>query len=98
MKTPDSKSLFLISLGFLLPMLAAHTSRKVVGRGYKLITKEDPPQNPASLDVDWKDALLWAAVTGLVGGMSRLAVRRWLSETIIPSKGNDMDEEIDEIK
>jgi len=97
MKTPDTKSLFLIGLGFLVPMLAAYASRKAVGGGYKLLTNQDPPRNPASPDVEWKEALVWAAVTGLVGGMARLAARRWLSETIIPSEGDDMDEKIDEI-
>ena len=97
MKIPPTKSLFLIGLGLLVPMLAAKAARMAVGGGYKLLTKEDPPKNPASLDVEWKEALVWAAVTGLVGGMARLAARRWLSETIIPSEGDDMDEKIDEI-
>lgn len=97
MKNSKSKSLLLIGIGFIVPMLAARAARIAVGGGYRLITNEDPPKNPANTEVEWKDALIWAAISGLVGGMSRLTARRWLAETIIPAEGNDMDEEIEEI-
>lgn len=97
MKKIDTKSLFLVGLGFLVPMLAARASRSLVGGGYRLITHEDPPKNPANPEVAWKEALIWAAVSGLVGGMSRLAARRWIAGTFIPSEGYDMDEEVEEI-
>lgn len=97
MNKPDAKSLFLIGLGILLPMIAARAARTAAGGGYKLITKKSPPKNPANPDVEWKEALLWAAVTGLVGGVSRLTARRWLAETIVPTAGDDLEEEIDEI-
>ncbi len=54
-------------------MLAARAARTAVGGGYKLITQNDPPKNPANPEVAWKDALIWAAISGLVGGMSRLS-------------------------
>ncbi len=73
-------------------MIAAKASRKVVGSGYKLLTNNEPPKNPANPQVQWKEALIWAAVSGLVGGMSRLTARRWLAETIIPTEGDDMEE------
>ena len=78
-------------------MLAARASRMAVGGGYKLLTNSEPPKNPANPEVEWKDALIWAAISGLVGGMSRLSARRWLAETIIPTEGDDMDEEMDEL-
>ena len=97
MKKIDTQSLFLVGIGFLVPMLAAFAARKAVGGGYRLITHEDPPKNPANLEVEWKEALIWAAVSGLVGGMSRLAARRWIAGTFIPSEGYDMDEEVEKI-
>lgn len=97
MKKSNANSLLLIGLGFLLPMLAARLSRVAVGGGYKLLTNQDPPKNPANAEVEWKEALIWAAISGLVGGMSRLTARRWLAETIIPTEGDDMDEEMEEI-
>ena len=65
MKKPDSKSLLFIAIGFILPMLAARAARTAVGGGYKLITHNDPPKNPANPDVAWKDALIWAAISGV---------------------------------
>ena len=97
MKQTDPKSLFFIALGFLLPMLAAKASRTVAGKGYKLITHDDAPRNPAHSSVVWRDALLWAVISGAVGGVARLSTRRWLSETVIPAEGDDMDEEIEEL-
>ncbi len=97
MKKTDPKSLFFIALGFLLPMLAAKASRTVAGKGYKLITHDDAPRNPADSSVAWKEALLWAVLSGALAGVTRLSTRRLLSETVIPSEGDDMDEEIEEI-
>lgn len=97
MKTPDARSLTLIGLGFLLPAVAARTARYITGRGYKLITHRDAPRNPANPDVPWKDALAWAAVSGVIGGMARVCARRWLAETVIPTEGDDMDEKVDNL-
>lgn len=97
MNTPNPKSIALIGLGFLVPMLASRASRKLAGKGYRLITHREVPKNPADPDVAWREALAWAAVSGLVGGMARLAARRWLAGTAIPSKGDDMDEETEKL-
>lgn len=96
MKKPDPKSILLIGLGFLVPMLAAKAARSFAGKGYKAIRGEDVPANPADPDVGWRDALLWAAVSGIVGGVARMSSRRLLGETIVPAKGDDMDEELEE--
>lgn len=96
MKTPDPKSIFLIGLGFLVPMLAARAARSVAGKGYKLIKREEAPRNPADPNVEWRDALIWAAISGIVGGVARMSSRRLLGETVIPAKGDDMDEELED--
>lgn len=97
MKTPDSKSIFLIGLGFLIPMLAAKAARSVAGKSYKAITHGDAPENPADPSVAWREALIWAAISGVVGGVARMSARRLLGETIIPSEGDDMDEELEDL-
>lgn len=97
MKKPPAKSLALIGLGFLLPALAARATRSLAGRGYKLITHRDAPKNPANPEVEWKEALIWAAISGVIGGMSRLAARRWLAETFIPTEGDDMEEKVEDL-
>lgn len=97
MKKTDPKSLFFIAIGFLLPMLAAKASRGIAGKSYKLITHDDAPRNPAHSSVGWKNALLWAVLSGALAGVTRLSTRRLLSETVIPSEGDDMDEELEEL-
>lgn len=97
MKIPKSNSLVLIGAGFLLPMIAARATRSLVGRGYTLITDEEVPKNPANSDVVWRDALIWAAVSGLIGGITKLTIRRLLAESMIPAEGDDMDEAVEEI-
>ncbi|MCM2371433.1 DUF4235 domain-containing protein [Aporhodopirellula aestuarii] len=50
--------------------------RNALQAGWKTTFNRAPPKNPASLEVDWKDALLWGAVSGAVVGMARIASRR----------------------
>lgn len=90
-------TLALLGAGLLLPMVAARASRKVVGAGYRLVTDEEPPQNPASPEVDWQDALVWTIITGAIGGIARLAVRRTLAPSRIPAEGYDFEAEAQEI-
>ena len=97
MKSPDLKSIALVGAGLLVPMLAARASRTIAGKGYRLITRREVPKNPANPEVEWREALAWAAFSGLVGGMARLAARRWLAETSLPAEGDDMEEEIEEL-
>lgn len=54
----------------------AFSSRFLLKKGWKLITKKDPPLNPASPGVLWREALLWGAVTGLSAGVARIVFRR----------------------
>ena len=56
--------------------LAALTTRQLLRRGWSAWRKAPPPDNPAAPDVEWKDALLWAGITGLVVGVGRVIARR----------------------
>lgn len=44
--------------------------------GWKKIFREDPPRDPLAPNVNWKRALLWAAVTGIFVGMARLVAEK----------------------
>lgn len=89
------KSLALVAVGLLAPAIAARAARSAAGVGYQAITRHDPPKNPAHPQVDWKEAIVWTVASGIVGGLARLATRRWLVETIVPSEGYDMEEELE---
>ncbi len=54
-------------------------TRKLIKKGWKAFTKKDPPTNPASPTVLWKEALLWGACTGLTVGIAKTVVRRLIA-------------------
>ncbi|MFC7336805.1 DUF4235 domain-containing protein [Haloferula chungangensis] len=91
MKSPTSKSLGLIAVSLLAPAIAARAARSIAGVGYHAITKDDPPRNPAHPQVEWKDAVAWTVFSGIVGGLARLAVRRWMADTEVPAEGYDYE-------
>lgn len=51
-------------------------TKPLVERGWRRIVGSEPPGNPAADDVAWRDAILWALVTGAVVGMIRLLAQR----------------------
>ena len=84
MKDLRNSRTMLAAAGLLIPAVAAHAARKAAGKGYHVVTKTDPPRNPAHPDVAWKEAILWTVASGIVAGLARLGVRRWLAETRVP--------------
>ncbi|MEP2776917.1 MAG: DUF4235 domain-containing protein [Luteolibacter sp.] len=98
MKSSQQKSLFLVGVGLLVPMLAARLTRKAAIKSYEFITHEEAPQNPGNPAISWKEALVWAAVTGLIGGLTRVTTLRLLSDTVIPAAGDDLEDEIEDIE
>ena len=58
-------------------LLAATVARKTLNASWKVATGKQPPANPASPDVDMREALAWAAVSGTLIAVARmLATRR----------------------
>lgn len=50
--------------------------RRALSLTWQATLNRDPPKNPASHAVAWKDALLWGAISGAVVGMTRIGSRR----------------------
>ena len=58
-------------------LLAATAARKALTASWKAATGKPPPANPASPDVEMREALMWAAVSGTIVAVARmLATRR----------------------
>ncbi|TWU21686.1 hypothetical protein Pla52o_38730 [Novipirellula galeiformis] len=55
---------------------ATFLARNALQAGWRTALDREPPKNPASSEVDWKDALLWGGVSGAIVGMVRIASRR----------------------
>ena len=58
-------------------LAAAAAARKALNTAWKAATGKEPPANPASPEVDMREALAWAAVSGTIVAVARmLATRR----------------------
>jgi hypothetical protein len=55
---------------------AVVATKPLIERGWRLILHSEPPGNPAHEEVAWRDAILWAVVTGAVVGLIRLIAQR----------------------
>lgn len=94
MMKSSNKSWVLVAAGVLVPLVAARAARGMVGRGYETITGEEAPRNPADPSVGWKEAVIFTAATGVVGGIAKLLVNRMLAETDVPAQGIDLEAEL----
>ena len=84
-----------IGAGLVLPMVAAKAARGLLAKSYEASSGNMVPENPAHRSVSWKEALLWAGVSGLIGGMARVSAKRGLPLIGLPAPGLDMDEEME---
>lgn len=64
------------AVAFLVAIGATMLARQALQATWTTTLHQEPPKNPASHEVDWRDALLWGAVSGAVVGMARIASRR----------------------
>jgi hypothetical protein len=69
-------------------VLAGLLARKATTAGWKLATGNVPPTNPEDPDVDWKEALGFAAATGVAVGLARLIVTRKAADYYTKSAGH----------
>ncbi len=61
--------------------IASFAVKNLIRAGWRTVTDEDPPLNPASLDTDWNEAITWTLITGIAAGLARLVVRRGAAAT-----------------
>lgn len=57
-------------------ILAAKLARAALKSGWRALRHDDPPENPAEIDTDWKEAILWSVATGVAVGLARLLAQR----------------------
>ena len=55
---------------------AAAVAKKALQGSWKAATGKNPPANPADPDVDMKEAVAWAAVSGALIGLARMFAAR----------------------
>ena len=67
---------------------AATVAKKALHTGWKATTGKTPPSNPADPDVDIKEAVAWAAVSGALIGLARMAAGRQAANYYAKSTGH----------
>ncbi len=67
-------------LAFTAALGAGFLAREFVKSGWRSALKREPPKNPTSAEVAWKDALLWGTASGAAVGLVRILARRGASQ------------------
>ena len=76
-------------LGTGAAVLAGTVANQVVSKGWNLFSGRPAPSNPLNTDeVSWKEALLFAAVTGFVVQAARVAAQRRAAQYYQRSSGH----------
>lgn len=57
-------------------MLGGVVVRQALHQAWRLAKHEDPPLDPSSREVPWREAIVWTVATGAVVGLGRLIARR----------------------
>jgi hypothetical protein len=79
---PETKHFLLKAVALALPALADRSTRRLAAMGFRQWTGRQPPRNPAKLTVSWKNAILWTALAGAIGGVARMASRKVLANQL----------------
>lgn len=76
-------------LGTGAAVLAGTVASKVVSQGWHLVSGKPAPDDPSNPeDVSWKEALLFAALTGFVVQAARVAAQRKAAQYYQHSSGH----------
>lgn len=57
-------------------MLGGTVVQRGLHQAWKLAKHEDPPLDPTSRDVTWRDAIIWTIASGVLFGLGSLIARR----------------------
>jgi hypothetical protein len=56
--------------------LAGLAVRQALNTGWQLVQEEEPPENPASRHVSWRQALAWTVATSVAVSVVQLVAQR----------------------
>lgn len=54
---------------------AGLATRSALNAGYRATAGREPPTDPSEADTGWREALIWAAASGAVLGISKTVVK-----------------------
>jgi hypothetical protein len=66
---------------------AGAVASKAANHVYRKVRQAEPPENPASPNITWVDAVVWALVSGAAVGLGRLAAERVAAQGWVRATG-----------
>ena len=78
--------------GGIAAFAAAWAARKLIALAWTRATGKEPPVHPEDLDVDLKEALGWAVVTGVAMEAARLVATRVATKQVRGHQGGQPDD------
>lgn len=67
-------------------------SNKVLSAGWKKVTGNEPPAKNPDPDEAWRDIIVWALLTGLVGTLIKVGVQRAIARMDIDQDNTSQSE------
>jgi hypothetical protein len=74
-------------VGGLGTVLAGNAARGALTKAYKTVTGRIPPANPEDPDVEWREAVAWAVLSGVVMALARLFFQRAAAGAWVKRRG-----------
>ncbi|MBJ7357711.1 DUF4235 domain-containing protein [Nocardioides sp.] len=83
----DSSKLWTV-FSLVSALVAAAAARKGLNTSWKAATGKNPPENPADPDVDLREAVAWAVISGTAIGVARMLAQRKAASYYARSTGH----------
>jgi hypothetical protein len=75
MSAAPTKALWMV-IGAGAAIASGAVTKRALDAGWRAATDDDPPDDPDSLKIGWRDALIWTAVSAVAVGVAQLTARR----------------------
>jgi len=85
--TKDSSKIWGV-FSLVAALVAATAARKALNASWRAATGKPPPANPASPEVQMREALLWAAASGTIVAVARMLATRRAAQYYARSTGH----------
>ncbi|MFK5690768.1 DUF4235 domain-containing protein [Ornithinimicrobium sp. LYQ92] len=74
---------------------ASFIAHKLTNGTWKFVTGRDSPENPEDPDIDFKEAVAFAVLSGVIVGLSRMIANRQSSKVIARASGKSSEQVAD---
>ena len=75
-KPEPSEQIAWLVVGAGAAMIASSLMERSMKAGWRVVTSEDPPKKPESLDTGWKQAVTWTVLSAVALGLTQVFARR----------------------